>query len=40
MDALQGVELTPEQIDEVYERFSALGIEIISDIVPEKPRRG
>ena len=36
MDALQGVELTPEQIDEVYERFSALGIEIISDIVPEK----
>lgn len=36
MDALQGVELTPEQIDEVYEKFGSMGIEIISDVVPEK----
>jgi len=28
MDALQGVELSPEQIDEVYERLGSMGIEI------------
>ncbi|MCR4397877.1 MAG: RNA polymerase sigma factor RpoD [Firmicutes bacterium] len=29
MDSLQGVELTPEQIDEVYEVLSDLGIEVV-----------
>ncbi len=31
MDALQGVELTPDQIDEVYEHLGSMGI----DVVPE-----
>ncbi|MDK2822600.1 MAG: polymerase primary sigma factor [Clostridia bacterium] len=31
MDALQGVELSPEQIDEVYEHLSSMGIEIVAD---------
>lgn len=31
MDALQGIELTPEQIDDVYEQLAGLGI----DVVPE-----
>lgn len=31
MDTLQDVELNPEQIDEIYESFSAMGI----DVVPE-----
>ncbi|NPV70454.1 MAG: RNA polymerase sigma factor RpoD [Firmicutes bacterium] len=29
MDSLQGVDLTPEQIDEVYEALSDLGIEVL-----------
>lgn len=31
MDTLQEVELTPDQIDEIYERFANQGIDIISD---------
>lgn len=31
MDALQEIELTPDQIDDIYEQFSTLGIDIISD---------
>ena len=31
MDALQNVEMTPEQIDEVYESLSALNIEVQAD---------
>ena len=31
MDALQDVDLTPEQIDEVYERLTKLGIDVIAD---------
>ncbi len=31
MDALQDVDLTPEQIDEVYEHLTKLGIDIIAD---------
>ena len=31
MDALQEVELTPDQIDDIYEQFSTLGIDIISE---------
>jgi RNA polymerase primary sigma factor len=31
MDTLQGFELTPDQIDDIYERFGSLGIEILAD---------
>ena len=31
MDGLQGVELTPEQIDEIYEKLAGLGIEVIPE---------
>lgn len=31
MNTLQGIELTPEQIDEVYESLSSMGIEVIPD---------
>ncbi|MBO8142076.1 MAG: RNA polymerase sigma factor RpoD [Firmicutes bacterium] len=31
MDALQEVELSPEQIDEVYERLASQGIDVIAD---------
>ncbi|NLT95280.1 MAG: RNA polymerase sigma factor RpoD [Clostridia bacterium] len=31
MDALQGVDLSPDQIDEVYENLSAMGIDIVAD---------
>lgn len=31
MDALQGVELTPEQIDEIYEQLSSMGIEVVPE---------
>jgi len=31
MDALQGVELSPEQIDEVYEHLGSMGIEVVAD---------
>src|SRR5690625_1188493 len=31
MDTLQDVDLTPDQIDEIYERFANHGIDIISD---------
>ncbi len=31
MLALQGVEMTPEQIDEVYEHFSSMGIDVVPD---------
>ncbi|NMA69407.1 MAG: RNA polymerase sigma factor RpoD, partial [Desulfitobacterium sp.] len=31
MDALQGIELTADQMDEVYEQLSTMGIELISD---------
>src|SRR5690625_2433667 len=31
IDALQDVELTADQIDEVYERFTNQGIDIVSD---------
>jgi RNA polymerase primary sigma factor len=29
MDSLQDVELLPEQIDEIYESFSAMGVDVI-----------
>ena len=33
MSALQGVEMTPEQIDEVYEHLHAMGIDVITDTI-------
>lgn len=33
MDSLQGTELTPEQIDDIYEKLAGLGIEVL----PEAP---
>lgn len=32
MDALQNVELTPEQIDAMYEQFAEMGIEVMEEI--------
>lgn len=41
MDMLQGVELTPDQIDQIYEQLGNMGIEVVSmngDVEPlEKP---
>jgi RNA polymerase primary sigma factor len=31
MDALQGIDLSPDQIDEIYEHLAAMGIEVISE---------
>lgn len=31
MDALQGIELTADQMDEVYEQLTTMGIELVSD---------
>lgn len=31
MDTLQGVEMTPEQIDEVYEHLGSMGIDVVPD---------
>ena len=31
MDALQEIELSPEQIDDMYEQFSTLGIDVVGD---------
>ncbi len=31
MDALQGVELSPDQIDEIYEQLASMGIDILPD---------
>ena len=39
MDALQDVELSPEQIDEMYERLASQGVDVIADGV-DKERRG
>ncbi len=38
MDSLQGTELTPEQIDDVYEKLAGLGIEVVQEVTEdEKP---
>ncbi|MEW5897928.1 MAG: RNA polymerase sigma factor RpoD [Bacillota bacterium] len=31
MDSLQGIDLTPEQIDDIYEKLSGMGIEIVPE---------
>ncbi|QGP92565.1 RNA polymerase sigma factor SigA [Neomoorella glycerini] len=33
MDALQGIELSPEQIDDIYERLNHMGIEVVPEPV-------
>ena len=35
MDALQEIELSPDQIDDIYEQFSTLGIDVIGDAEDE-----
>lgn len=35
MDTLQGFDMTPEQIDSIYEHFGAIGIEICPDGAPK-----
>ena len=35
MDALQGAELSPEQIDEIYDRLGGMGIEVIPETEAE-----
>lgn len=37
MDSLQGIELTPEQIEEVYDTLSELGIEVVGETHSEEP---
>ncbi len=37
MDALQEVDLTPEQIDEIYEKFASQGIDIVPDSTDSEP---
>ncbi|MFZ5645420.1 MAG: RNA polymerase sigma factor RpoD [Bacillota bacterium] len=32
MDILQGTDLTPEQIDEIYEKLSGMGIEVVPEV--------
>ncbi|QGG47791.1 RNA polymerase sigma factor RpoD [Heliorestis convoluta] len=40
MDALQGVEMTTEQIDEVYEQLGNLGIDVVPDNTEETLDKG
>ncbi|MCL4442318.1 MAG: RNA polymerase sigma factor RpoD [Firmicutes bacterium] len=37
MDILQGTDLTPEQIDEIYEKLSGLGIEVVPEVAGIEP---
>lgn len=37
MDSLQGVDLTPEQIDEIYEKLATLGIEVVPEAADLEP---
>jgi len=32
MDSLQGIDLTPEQIDDIYEKLAGMGIEVVPEI--------
>lgn len=40
MDSLQGTDLTPEQIDDIYEKLSGLGIEVVPEIADLEPIDG
>src|SRR5450830_385313 len=37
MDSLQGTELTPEQIDDIYEKLANLGIEVVPEVTDLEP---
>lgn len=37
MDSLQGIDLTPEQIDEIYEKLATLGIEVVPEAADLEP---
>lgn len=37
MDGLQGIDLTPEQIDEIYEKLATLGIEVVQETAELEP---
>ncbi len=32
MDGLQGADLTPEQIDDIYEKLANMGIEVVPEV--------
>lgn len=40
MDSLQGADLTPEQIDDIYEKLAGLGIEVVPEIPDLEPIDG
>ncbi|HBC93411.1 MAG TPA: RNA polymerase sigma factor RpoD, partial [Pelotomaculum sp.] len=40
MDSLQGTDLTPEQIDDIYEKLAGLGIEIVPEVPEIEPIDG
>jgi len=40
MDSLQGTELTPEQIDDIYEKLAGLGIEVVPEVPEIEPLDG
>ncbi|MDD4238137.1 MAG: RNA polymerase sigma factor RpoD [Desulfotomaculaceae bacterium] len=37
MDSLQGTELSPEQIDDIYEKLAGLGIEVVQEVPEVEP---
>jgi len=37
MDSLQGTDLTPEQIDDIYEKLASMGIEVVQEITDLEP---
>jgi RNA polymerase primary sigma factor len=37
MDSLQGTDLTPEQIDDIYEKLAGLGIEVVPEVPEIEP---
>ncbi|MFA4885957.1 MAG: RNA polymerase sigma factor RpoD [Desulfotomaculaceae bacterium] len=37
MDSLQGTDLTPEQIDDIYEKLANMGIEVVQEITELEP---
>lgn len=37
LDSLQGTDLTPEQIDDIYEKLASLGVEVVAEIDDFEP---
>lgn len=37
MNSLQGVELNPEQIDDIYEKLASIGIDVVPEVVELEP---